>query len=64
MSESDDSDLTFREAVAHDFGTGFMKGFAFMVLFAAVAARLYIGVRQRLARERNIINVDPDLPSR
>lgn len=61
MSASDDSDdLTLTEAVKHDVSVGFMRGFMFVILAATVAARLYVGVRQRLARERHIIDVDPE----
>ncbi len=59
MSESGDSDLTFTDAAEQDFGTGFVRGFTFMVLFSVILLRLYVGVRQRLGRERNIIDVDP-----
>lgn len=59
MSDPGDSDLTFTDAAQHDFGEGFMRGFIFVVMVAAISLRLYVGVRQRLARERNIIDVDP-----
>jgi len=59
VSDPGDSDLTFTDAAKQDFGEGFMRGFILVIMFAAVALRLYVGVRQRLARERNIIDVDP-----
>lgn len=38
--------------------------FIFMILFSAVILRLWVGVKQRLEREKNIIDIDPDPPAR
>jgi len=60
VSTSGDDIPTITEGVEQEFSVGFIKGFVFVILAATVMMRLYVGVRQRLARERNIIDVDPD----
>jgi hypothetical protein len=60
VSTPGDDIPTVIEGVERDFSVGFIKGFVFVILAATVMMRLYVGVRQRLARERNIIDIDPD----
>ena len=60
MSTPGDDIPTVVGGVEREFTVGFIKGFVFVILAATVMMRLYVGVRQRLARERNIIDVDPD----
>ena len=40
------------------FNKAFMQSFVLALLFFAIVGRLVVGVRQRLEREKNIIDVD------
>ena len=51
-------------AVSSAFQKSAVWSFIFMVLFSAVILRLWVGVKQRLEREKNIIDIDPDPPTR
>lgn len=64
MIEPEPNDLTLMEAATVDFSTAFVKSFVFTVMAAVVVLRLFIGVRQRLARDRNIIDADSGPSSR
>ena len=42
------------------FDKAFMQSFVVTLMFFAVLGRLFVGVQQRLEREKNIIDVDPE----
>jgi len=57
-------DYTLVEAAKADFSAAFVKSFVLTFMSAVVILRLVVGVRQRLAQERNVIDADADPSSR
>lgn len=53
----DDNEI--RNQYGDYFDKAFLKSFALALLFFAVVGRMVVGVRQRLERRKNIIDVDP-----
>jgi hypothetical protein len=64
MTEPGSKDLTLMEAATVEFSTVFVKSFVLTIMAAVVVLRLFIGVRQRLARDRNVIDADSGPSSR
>ena len=61
---SDDEVEIIRKQYEDYFDKALMQSFVLTIMFFAVCARLFVGVRQRLERQKDIIDVDADPLSR